>query len=84
MTEPKITLIKLSEFGYEKENNLFLSSPKKGKLKMSSELINKNPHVSSTKTSKWKDFFTPRIDDEFNKLFGSTLEILGYSDKNGK
>ncbi len=33
MTEPKITLIKLSEFGYEKENNLFLSSPKKGKLK---------------------------------------------------
>jgi hypothetical protein len=25
-------LRKLSEFGYEKENNLFLDSPKKGKL----------------------------------------------------
>ncbi|WP_346854941.1 hypothetical protein [uncultured Draconibacterium sp.] len=32
MTEPKITLKKLLGFGYEKENNLFLSSPKKGKL----------------------------------------------------
>ena len=32
LTEPKITLKKLSEFGYEKEKNLFLSSPKKGKL----------------------------------------------------
>jgi hypothetical protein len=32
LTEPEITLKKLSEFGYEKEKNLFLSSPKKGKL----------------------------------------------------
>lgn len=32
LTEPNITLKKLSEFGYEKEINLFLDSPKKGKL----------------------------------------------------
>jgi hypothetical protein len=32
LTEPKITLKRLLEFGYEKENNLPLDSPKKGKL----------------------------------------------------
>jgi hypothetical protein len=40
LTEPKITLKKLSEFGYEKENNLFLSSPKKGKFTMDKRLKN--------------------------------------------
>jgi hypothetical protein len=32
LSEPKITLKKLSEFGFQKENNLFLDRPNKGKL----------------------------------------------------
>ncbi len=39
LTEPKITLKKLLEFGYEKEKNLFLSGPKKGKLTISNIVI---------------------------------------------
>jgi hypothetical protein len=37
LTEPKITLKRLLEFGYEKENNLPLDSPKKGKLTVTND-----------------------------------------------
>lgn len=48
----------------------------------SAEEIAQMAHVSTRKTSKWRDYFEPIHKDTFIDLFGDALITLGYEDDN--
>ena len=49
----------------------------------SSREIDEMEHVSSPKTGKWKDYFTPQHKQAFLNKFGDALIKLGYEKDNG-
>ena len=48
----------------------------------SAQDIEKMEHVSSTKTTKWKDYFEPDHKEKFINKFGNVLVDLGYEKNN--
>ena len=46
--------------------------------KMSKTQISKNPHISSNKTNKWKQYFTKNISTQFQNQYKGVLDKLNY------
>ena len=48
--------------------------------RMSVRDIKENSHISTGKLTKWKEFFTPEIIEEYTNRFGDAHCILGYDE----
>lgn len=47
--------------------------------RMSDEKVSRNVHITSRRTSRWKDFIVGKVADEFETTLGHSVELLGYS-----